>query len=169
MSLYNPHPDTVMTISTLYAGMNNPPILKTFIDTMYIEGYLLYLSEDITKNSISMLTHLTRNDLMLVANVYNKHVMAKKFSKSYIDKEKLHLHTDEFLQRVYVDGKRRSAANPVPEHINALNSIRYTVDKARHDIQYIEKSELWNVLDRMGIGYTDYSAILKRINTKYVQ
>lgn len=162
MALYNPHPDTIMTL----------PPFNTFIDSPFQQDYVLCLAQNIEYGSMNTLIQITKNDLMFLANIYNKSEMTRKFSTKMIDSPKLYLHIDKYIEITYPKNnfiEQNKLDNidfriySVPEHINSLINIKKTVEQAKPDIVYIQQSKIWNILAAMDISYANYGKILREI------
>lgn len=170
MSLYNPHIDTIMSV----------PPNDTFVDQMFCQDYVLNISERLDRKTIGMLIYIEPEDLKLLANIYNKRETRRKFSDAKMTSQKLHLHVDEYLKKMYdeVTVTDEVSAQPkipvqtavtgidfriytAPEHLLAITNISKTIQGARHDIDQIQDSKIWSILNSLGVGYDDYSKLLR--------
>ena len=165
VSLYNPNIDMIMSIAPN----------DTFVDQTFLQGYVLYLSDNLEKKTISMLISIDAKDLKLIANIYNKKEMSRKFTNNMITSQKLHNHVDEYLHKLYDSNNQFIPQDPtqninnidyrdynVPEHLTAITNITSTIEKLKPDIQTIQSSSnVWNILISLGVGYNDYSKLLR--------
>lgn len=166
ISLYNPHIDTIMSI----------PPNDTFVDGIYSQNYVLNLNEKLDRKTMSMIIEIQPQDLNLLANIYNKREMRRKFSDAKMTSQKLHIHVDEYLGKLYdnvliTDEFQTQPVVPVtgidfrnyfvPEHLLAITNITKTIENARPDIDEIQDSKIWAILSSLGIGYEDYGRLLR--------
>jgi hypothetical protein len=168
LSVYNPHIDMIMTV--------NPN--ATFVDPPFYQDYIISFSENLEFNTINTLININKSDLMLIGNIYNQREMRRKLSRT--DSKKLHLHIDEYLTKTYPKSDQvneqinetgdKSKVDfrifTVPEHSIAIMNINSTIEKIKPDIEYVSKSKIWTILEKMGVGYDEYSQILKTISGK---
>jgi HrpA-like RNA helicase len=174
VSLYNPNIDMIMSIAPN----------DTFVDQTFLQGYVLNLSENLEKKTISMLISIDAKDLKLIANIYNKKEMQRKLSSNMITSQKLHNHIDAYLHKLYdIDSTENKIQDKpqdkpqdkyqninnidyrdynVPEHLTAITNLTKTIEKLKPDIQTIQtSSNVWNILMSIGVGYSDYSKLLR--------
>jgi hypothetical protein len=168
ISLYNPHIDTIMSV----------PPNDTFVDAMFCQDYILNLNEKLDRKTMSVLVEILPNDLNLLANIYNKREMRRKFSDAQLTSQKLHLHVNEYLDKLYndklfVDESQPVAPVPVtgpgidfrnysaPEHLLSITNISKTIEDARPCIDEIQHSKIWAILNSLGVGYEDYGKLLR--------
>jgi hypothetical protein len=168
MSLYNPHPDTILTLimETIPYPVKSRYPKDTFLDPIFYQDYVLYLYEGPNTESIGTLIYIESRDLKLLANIYNSREMRRKFSLDKIESHKLHLHVDPYLDKIY-STKLTYQADPriygLPEHTMALIGMRAAIDRSIPDIEQIQDSQIWTILNKLGVGYEDYGKILRSI------
>jgi hypothetical protein len=164
--LFNPHIDNIVSVS-----QNN-----TFVEAPFYQDYLLNVSEKLEYGIISILTQIKKDDLMFVANVYNPREMRRKFSKEMITSQKQHIHNKKYIDEVYPNvSLSESLENPssditpfgidmrrfyVPEHVIATTNINTTISAAESDIDKLNSSDLWAILQKLDANYEDYSKLL---------
>lgn len=156
INLYNPSPSRIMIPKSI--GFTEY-IMGTFVDNVYLQGYIMYSGENLETNEIYLLQNINKNDLLLLANVYNKQIMKSKLSKNISDKNMKKQYLEQQLSKlsnIYLK------YNLMAEHITAVNGLEYTVEKIKPDIENITNdSKIWKIYERIGSGYENYSKILK--------
>jgi hypothetical protein len=158
ISAYIPKVETIVSAKQIYQGPYKPQLPESFIDSIYLHDYILYLNEDINNRSISMLTHITKNDLLLISNIYNKKVINRnilKFNSNTIS-------IDKYMINYIENG---GIVNNNSEHITAINNIYNTITTISNDIKYINYYGLWVLLAKLrkGTGYIDYIKVIRGI------
>jgi hypothetical protein len=164
VSLYNPHIDTILSIAPN----------DTFVDSMYYQSYIFNLNENIDYGNMNMIMNITINDMKLLANIYNKKEMARKFSDMKINSQKLHVHMQDYLNKQYqiftatmpqaqaqvqvqVDFRQYS----VPDHTIGVMNIRKTVESSKQDIENIQNDEIWKIMQGLGVGHANYGKLIR--------
>lgn len=157
--LYNPHPDNIVAFGSLSPYSYVP---DTFINTQYAQEYLIYMTHNLETQLIGGIIFISKDDLKFIANIYNKKEMNRKASSNFTQSEKKHIHYDLYLKKIYTPNIRKKYyENPVPNHIDALNKLYYTIEIFKRDLDYINDSKIWYILRSMGFGYNDYIEILR--------
>jgi hypothetical protein len=163
VSLYNPHIDTILSIAPN----------DTFVDPMYYQSYIFNLNENIDYGNMNMIMNITINDMKLLANIYNKKEMARKFSDMKINSQKLHVHMQDYLNKQYQPSGIFIATIPqaqalpdfrqysVPDHTIGVMNIRKTVESSKQDIENIQNDEIWKIMQGLGVGHANYGKLIR--------
>jgi hypothetical protein len=80
ISLYSINDQNIFRI-----GFFTPQKLKTFVDERHSKGYILYLSNNIDKNEISLIFKLDIKEIILLPHIYNYSLNINFDKKKYID------------------------------------------------------------------------------------
>lgn len=159
--LFNPHINNVGSI----------PPSASYIEPIYYQDYVLNLTENLEFRTLGTLTQIKPEWFEFVANIYNPREMYRKLSTKSIRSEKLHLHIDSYIEKTYPksDLLKLEEKKPffdirdvvVPEHAIAVTNIFTTVEYAIPDLNRENRSRIWGILNRLGVGYEDYGKILR--------
>jgi hypothetical protein len=171
ISVYNPHLSTITIL----------PETSTFVNPPYYQEYVLNLSENLEFETIGNIVSIDSYDLRLLANVYNPREMRRKLSDARIDTTSISAYGEEYIAKKYSEeqnnfiiqtaesqSKSKSKSKPqfdfrnliVPERQIAVTNMRKTVDLIRSDMNIINTSRVFSVLEKMGQNYADYRKLL---------
>jgi len=175
-SVYNPNPNTIMTLSPN----------STFTDPPYYQNYILNLSESLEYKIMTIILDVRIEDMYLLANIYNRREMKRKLSSQMLTADKKHLYMTKYIKDQYPDKPTTTddttsttnttnttntttssnvdfRAYNIPEHIIAVSNLNNTSQIILNDIQSIQKSEVFNILEKLGSEYADYRSILQKV------
>ena len=125
-------------------------------------------------------------DMYLLANIYNRREMKRKLSSQMLTADKKHLYMTKYIKDQYPDKPTTTddttsttnttnttntttssnvdfRAYNIPEHIIAVSNLNNTSQIILNDIQSIQKSEVFNILEKLGSEYADYRSILQKV------
>lgn len=164
LSVYNP---TINSIVSL-------PPNKSFIDPMYYQKYILNVSENLDFDTIGIIINITENDMMLLANIYNMNTIDRKYSQAFVstDTKTTHLHDYRLQQysnsNINIDDNDNTGFDmsfikqyTVPDHAIGVANINHMIKSIYNDIKKLRSSNVFNVMQHMGIVPYDY---IKNIN-----
>ena len=175
--IYNPSPDSIMNLRPL----------STFINPMYYQNYLLYLSENLDENTIGTLININPMDLQLCANIYNFITIKRKFYNKKLDPEYIQQYIEKYSNKMY-DTTQTIQLNPtkqpiqpiqsnqstqqtnvidfrifnIPERLKGIIGIRNTLDQALPDIESIQNSKIWTILQNISKNHSTYGNLLNK-------
>lgn len=167
--IYNPSPDTIMTLRPM----------NTFIDPMFYQNYVLYLSENLDENTIGTLININPMDLKLCANIYNITIIKRKFYNQKLSPDYIHQHIDQYSDKMYNSSSSQyqvtqtnTSQTPmidfriynVPEHLRGIINIRKALDQTLPDIYAIQDSRIWFILQNISKSHSTYGNKLKKIH-----
>jgi hypothetical protein len=146
VSVYNPHPTTVMSLSTT----------NRWIDPMYCQEYIHYLTANYEKREYGMISRVTEKDMMMLANIYNKQEMDRKFSDNMIGSDKLHM--------VATVPRHPAKMRKTTEYLDMVYRLSAHIQNSRPLIEYLQSSQILAIYGMMGTGYARYGALLRVID-----
>lgn len=161
VSAYNPNYDTLTTLSEN----------QTFVDPAFIQDYIINMTENYEYETIQIVSNITINDLMIIANIYNPLIINRhndEHNREYIDKymEKQYPKNIPLIDKqpqFYDNGKQKQDFRNynIPEHINAVMKLSTIVKQINNDIRQLSKeSKIFGLLEKIDNSYHDYKKIL---------
>ena len=149
MPLYNPHYDTVVTVSS------------KLMDSPFYQDIVIYLKSDDESQNVSTLLPIYPPDLAFIANVYNIREFDRKFSDSSLNSKKMHIHINNLINDYEPVANVRF--NTTTDRIMALTNIKKTLEDTKPIFESIKTSKIILIMDSTGTGYERYSKLLKKI------
>lgn len=133
LALYNPHSDTISTLSPN----------STFVDPPFYQEFILNLNENLEYKTISLILNITVNDLKLIANIYSKQksqYLSEEKKRSHILKYTTDTYPNEQQENLQIllksldERQKNQTTNfdyrtyTVPEHILAISNFNKTLE-----------------------------------------
>jgi hypothetical protein len=147
MPLYNPHYDTVMSVST------------KLMDRPFYQDYVIYFKSDDESQTASTLLPIYLADLAFIANIYNINEFNRKFKESSLNSKKMHIHINNMIDN-YVPVPNRYST--MTDRIMAMTNIKMTLETIKPIFESISKSKIISIMDSTGNGYERYSKFFKK-------
>lgn len=138
ISLYSPIPENIVNIKQISRGLYKKPVLSSFVDSIYLHNHLLYQNFDINNGEISILTHITKDELILISQIYRKNIFNVNVEKYYNNKKNLPLYVDKYIK----DNKTNN--DKIKGQIYAINVIDNVIKNIKDDIDYMHHINVLN-------------------------
>ncbi|ATZ80672.1 DEXDc helicase [Bodo saltans virus] len=124
MSLYSPLYQNIFKIEQEMSIQK-----KTFVNSMFLSNYVFYLKHDCTKNTISIVTHVSPQDILsCLSHIYFNNLTYDTQKKQFIinqiekyDKSEKNKNINEYFRKANIDGNINTI---VVEHVKSLMEIQ---------------------------------------------